>query len=92
MAGYLKAVGEDQPAVISVNMQAACLAFNDFLARLHKFRLDDNSEFAIQKFQLVQGHYLNEKGKGEPAPIFKKYLGMGEKSFLIRQLKRSEKD
>ena len=92
MAGYLKAVGEDQPAVISINMQAACLAFNDFLARLHKFRLDDNSEFTIQKFQLVQGYYLNERGEGEPSPIFKKYLGMGEKSFLIQQLKRSKKN
>lgn len=92
MAGYLKAVGEDQPAVISVNMQASCLAFNDFLARLHRFRLDDNSEFAIQKFQLVQGHYLNEKGGTEPSNIFKKYLGMGEKSFLIQQLKRSAKN
>ncbi|MDE0119050.1 MAG: ThiF family adenylyltransferase [Bdellovibrionales bacterium] len=92
MTGYLKAVGEDQPAVISVNMQAACLAFNDFLARLHKFRLDDNSEFTIQKFQLVQGHYFNEKGKGKLSPIFKKYLGMGEKSFLIQQLKQDEKD
>ena len=31
IAGYLAAVGEDQPAVISINMQAACLAFNVFL-------------------------------------------------------------
>ena len=37
VAGYLAAVGEDQPAVMSINMQAACLAFNDFLARLHNF-------------------------------------------------------
>ncbi|MDE0119101.1 MAG: ThiF family adenylyltransferase [Bdellovibrionales bacterium] len=90
MAGYLEAVGEDQPAVISVNMQAACLGFNDFLARLHKFRLDDNSQFNIQRFQLVHGHYLNEKGEEESSPIFKKYLGMGEKSFLIQNLKRSK--
>ena len=92
MAGYLEAVGEDQPAVISVNMQAACLGFNDFLARLHKFRLDDNSQFNIQRFQLVHGHYLNEKGEGEPSPILKEYLGMGEKSFLIQNLKRSKEN
>ena len=89
VAGYLQAVGEDQPAVISVNMQGACLAFNDFLARLHNFRLDDNAQFGIQRFQLVQGAYLNESSKKGPAPIFKKYLGMGEKSFLIQNLKRS---
>ena len=92
MAGYLKNVEEDQPAVISVNMKAACLSFNDFLARLHAFRLDDNSEFDIQKFQLVQGCYLNEKAGKEPSSIFKKYLGMGEKSFLIQQLKGSDKN
>ena len=92
MAGYLKNVEEDQPAVISVNMKAACLSFNDFLARLHAFRLDDNSEFDIQKFQLVQGCYLNEKTGKEPSSIFKKYLGMGEKSFLIQQLKGSDKN
>ncbi len=92
MAGYLEAVGEDQPAVISVNMQAACLGFNDFLARLHKFRLDDNSQFNIQRFQLVHGAYLNQNSEQEPAPIFKKYLGMGEKSFLIQNLKRSKEN
>ncbi|MCZ0933410.1 MAG: ThiF family adenylyltransferase [Oligoflexia bacterium] len=90
IAGYLEAVGEDQPAVISVNMLAVCLGFNDFLARLHKFRLDDNSQFNTQKFQLVHGAYLHQdSGKG-PAPIFKKYLGMGEKSFLIQSLKRNK--
>ena len=88
IAGYLEAVGEDQPAVISVNMQAACLGFNDFLARLHKFRLDDNSQFNIQRFQLVHGAYLNQESGKEPSPVFKKYLGMGEKSFLIQNLKK----
>ena len=89
--GYLKGVVEDQPAVISVNMQAACLAFNDFLARLHNFRLDDNSEFGTQTFQLVQGCYLNEDSKSDYNSIFKKYLGMGERSFLIQNLKRRQK-
>ena len=92
IAGYLEAVGEDQPAVISVNMQAACLGFNDFLARLHKFRLDDNSQFNIQRFQLVHGAYLNQESGEEPSPVFKKYLGMGEKSFLIQNLKRSKEN
>ena len=92
-AGYLQTVGEDQPAVISVNMQGACLAFNDFLARLHGFRLDDNIQFGAQKFQLVQGVYLNQNVKKEgPAPVFKKYLGMGERSFLIQNLKKGEKN
>lgn len=90
IAGYLKSVGEDQPAVISVNMQGACLACNDFLARIHSFRLDGNAQFNSQRFQLVQGVYLNQNSGKDPAPIFKKYMGMGEQSFLIQSLKQHE--
>ena len=88
-AGYLAAVGEDQPAVMSVNMQAACMAFNDFLARLHGFRLDRNDDFATQRFRLVHGHYSNESSEYKSASVFDKYSGMGDRSFLIRKLKNN---
>ena len=84
MAGYLAEVGEDQPAVISVNMQAACMAFNDFLARIHFFRLDENSAFATQKFRLVHGHYEIELDNGVPHPLLKKYAGTGDNSMLVQ--------
>lgn len=89
--GYLEGVAEDQPAVMSVNMQAACLAFNDFLARIHNFRLDEHSEFETQRLQLVQGCYLNGNGGRGPDSVFKKYLGAGEKSLLIQNLKKAQK-
>ncbi len=85
---YLPVVGEDQPAVISVNMQAACMAFNDFLARMHGFRLDPNDEFDIQRLQLVQGYYSNEAAlKKEGDNLFGKYAGMGDASLLLAKLK-----
>jgi len=87
--GYLAGVAEDQPAVISVNMQAACLAFNDFLARIHSFRLDDNSEFESQRFQLVQGCYL-KSSQADADPFFEKYSGMGDRSLLVKNLKRTK--
>ena len=87
VAGYLGVVGEDQPAVMSINMQAACMAFNDFLARIHGFRLDDNAEFSEQRFRFVHGCYMNSKTGAERSPIFEKYAGMGDKSFLIQKLK-----
>jgi len=87
VAGYLAAVGEDQPAVMSINMQAACMAFNDFLARIHGFRLDDNDEFSEQRFRFVHGCYMNTKMGTERSPIFTKYAGMGDKSFLVQKLK-----
>ena len=87
-AGYLQAVGEGQPAVISVNMQAACLAFNDFLARLHSFRLDDNDQFAEQRFQLVQGYYEGQPSEARDTDaLFPKYAGMGDASPLLQSLK-----
>lgn len=87
VAGYLAAVGEDQPAVMSVNMQAACMAFNDFLARLHRFRLDKNDDFVTQRFRLVHGHYSNEAAESGLISVFEKYSGMGDRSFLIQRLK-----
>ena len=89
IAGYLAAVGEDHPAVMSLNMQAACMAFNDFLARLHRFRLDDNDDFSEQRYRLVHGCYENKSIKTLSSPLFSKYSGMGDKSFLIQQLKKN---
>ena len=83
-AGYLAAVGEDQPAVISVNMQAACLTFNDFLARIHAFRLDHNREFATQRFRLTHGCYENEVDQETSHSLFAKYLGSGDRSVLVQ--------
>ena len=83
-AGYLAAVGEEQPAVMSVNMQAACMAFNDFLARIHQFRLDDNREFATQRFRLAHGCYENEMDQGGPHSLMKKYVGTGDRSLLVK--------
>ncbi|MCY4005813.1 MAG: ThiF family adenylyltransferase [Rhodobacteraceae bacterium] len=83
-AGYLVSVGEEQPAVMSVNMQAACMAFNDFLARVHAFRWDPDCEFATQRFQLTHGCYERETDDGAPCPLFKKYQGMGDSSILVQ--------
>ncbi len=83
-AGYLAAVGEEQPAVMSINMQAACMAFNDFLARIHTYRFDDNHEFGTQRFRLVHGCYEKDTDTGKPHPLLKRYAGTGDKSLLVK--------
>lgn len=83
-AGYLAEVGEEQPAVMSLNMQAACMAFNDFMARIHGYRFDDNGEFGTQKFRLVHGCYENSADTGTPHRLMEKYLGTGDASLLVR--------
>ena len=84
LAGYLAAVGEEQPAVMSVNMQAACLAFNDFLARISRFRLDANSDFATQRFRLVHGSFENEMPPGGPHRLLRRFVATGDRSLLVR--------
>ena len=83
-AGYLTTVGEEQPAVISVNMQAACMAFNDFLARIHAYRLDPDRDFATQRFRLVHGSYENIPDTTCAHPLFAPHIGTGDRSLLVR--------
>jgi len=83
-SGYLADVGEQQPAVMSLNMQAACLTFNDFMARVHNFRLDSNGQFATQRFRLVHGCYENIMSKEVADPLFQRYMGSGDGSLLVK--------
>src|ERR1039458_426827 len=53
-AVYIKGVAEDRPAVISINMQMASAAINEFLARLHPYRLDDNADSAVLRTSFMQ--------------------------------------
>ena len=84
--GYITAIDEDQPAVISINMQAACISINDFLARIHGYRLDDNNKFDIQRMSLTHGYYQNQADNTEIHPIFIKNLGMADQSYLLRSI------
>lgn len=84
LAGYLAAVGDDQPAVMSVNMQASCLAFNDFLARVAGFRLDADSDFNTQRFRLVHGSFETDAAEGKPHRLMQPYMAAGDASLLVR--------
>ena len=84
--GYIAGIAEDQPAVISVNMQAACMAFNDFMARIHNYRLDDNSDFDIQKMSLTHGYYEHRKSSTDIHPLFGKNLGKADQSDLVKSI------
>lgn len=84
LAGYLAAVGENQPAVMSVNMQASCLAFNDFLARVTGFRFDANRDFNTQRFRLVHGSFENDAAEEKPHRLLHPYIAAGDQSLLVR--------
>jgi hypothetical protein len=76
-AGYIHGVQEDRPAVISINMQMAAIAVNEFLARIHPYRLDPNRESAVVRIGFVAGTTFREC---EPpaSGLFASYLGKGD--------------
>jgi ThiF family/Prokaryotic homologs of the JAB domain len=92
-AGYIRGVAEDRPAVISINMQMASTAVNEFLARLHAYRYDANAESAIVRTSFIAGMHVRAVepcergffsahiGKGDVKPL----LSMPELSDLARE-------
>ena len=86
---YIEGVSEDRPAVISVNMQFAAIAVNEFLARIHQFRDDENSKYASTTISLTQAHtYYSEEG--EPCKVLSRHVGRGDVSPLLDMPELSE--
>jgi hypothetical protein len=88
-AGYIHGVAEDRPAVISINMQMASTAVNEFLARLHPYRYDDNADSAIVRTSLIQPAVYREAeqcGSG----IFFPHIGKGDMRPLLSMPELSE--
>ena len=80
--GYLRGVNEDRPAVISVNMLLAALTVNEFLARIHPFRNQPNSNFACLPVSLSEMTMLPEPECGDCA-LLKRHVGKGDTSPLL---------
>lgn len=80
--GYLKEANESSPAVISINMQVAATAINDFLNRIHPFRNVSNEEVSVIRIffnELSMFYEYDEK----PCPFFSKYVGYGDIKPLL---------
>lgn len=87
--GYIHGVAEDRPAVISINMQMAATAVNEFLARVHPYRLDSNAESAIVRVSFIQALTYRER-EGEKSEIFTAHLGKGDVVPLLSMPELSE--
>lgn len=79
---YIKGVQVDSPAVISINMFYASMAVNEFLARIHPFRVMKNGHYSIQRFTLSDPLYYHEED-GEPDSFFLKTVGRGDLNPLL---------
>ncbi|MGO9145121.1 MAG: ThiF family adenylyltransferase [Desulfomonilia bacterium] len=80
--GYVRGVQVDRPAVISVNMCLASLAVNEMLARLHPFRMDNNSEFGTTRLSLSHS-YLEHERDGIAPEHLRRLIGRGDVDPLL---------
>ena len=88
-AGYIRGVVEDRPAVISINMQMASTTVNEFLARLHPYRYDDNAEFAVVRTSFIQATNYHECDEN-PSLTFFPHIGKGDVRPLLSMPELSE--
>jgi hypothetical protein len=82
--GYLRGVREDRPAVLSVNMLFASLMINDFLARLHPYRNEPNSNYASISASLAELQFYSEP-EGDDCEVLKRYVGRGDVEPLLER-------
>lgn len=80
--GYISGVPESRPAVITVNALIASIALNEFLARVHPFRLDPNRQFASTTVSLSQARLFHEP-EPQPCPALYGKVGLGDRPVLL---------
>lgn len=81
--GYIAGVQGIRPAVISVNMFAASLAVNEFLARLHPYREEPNAEYQSVTFSLASMELISERYEG-CCEVLGPHVGKGDVRPLLR--------
>ena len=88
--GYIKGAVVQRPAVISVNMFAASLAVNEFLARLHPFREEPNAAWAAVEFSLASMELFGDPDEGICELLAGK-VGKGDVTPLLDVLELAER-
>jgi hypothetical protein len=87
--GYIGGTDEDRPAVISINMQVASTAVNEFLARLHPYRTYNNADSSSVRISFVHGAVRLEP-ESNHSGMFSQYIGRGDFRPLLNMPALSE--
>ena len=88
--GYVTGAAVQRPAVISVNMFAASLAVNEFLARLHLFREEPNQNYGAVTFSLASMELIPDLEEGI-CGIIAGNVGRGDVKPLLGLLELAER-
>ncbi len=86
---YITGVVEDRPAVISVNLLAAALGVNEFLARLHPYRLTGNGGLDAMSLSL-SAELFDCPAYPEPCSVLARHQGRGDIVPLLGMPELSE--
>jgi hypothetical protein len=81
--GYVRGANVDRPAVISVNMEVAAAAVNEFLARIHPYRVKANKNFAIRRLCLSDPEASMSGEDGAPCPVMGRVVGIGDRTPFL---------
>jgi len=87
--GYIAGVPAHRPAVISVNMFGSALAVDEFLARLHPFREEPNSNYASVIFSLASMELIYEAEQGI-CEILAQKVGIGDARPMLGLVELTE--
>ena len=79
---YIKGLRVRRPAVVSVNMFAAALAMNDFLARMHPYRMTPNADVASIEFSLAELRLTQDEELAD-CLVMARDVGRGDRSLWL---------
>ena len=81
---YIKNIRVNNPAVISINMTVASHAINDFLNRIHPFKVESPGSYASSTIDITEGYIINSKEEDFEIDYYlKKKSGRGDMSPFI---------
>lgn len=80
--GYIQGLTVQRPAVISLNMQAASMAVNELIARLHAYRGGDPRDHMARVHNFVEEFQFSRAG-GLPCPVMSPHCGRGDRSLPL---------
>lgn len=76
---YIKNVNVNNPAVISVNMQIASHAVNEFLNRVHPYKVEPPDQYAASTIDITEGYIVNvAESDFETDAFLRKKTGRGD--------------
>src|SRR5690606_2684669 len=81
---YIKNINVNRPAVISVNMMSASYAVNEFLNRLHPYKVDPCQDFAQTTIDITEGCFIHRSEDQLKEDTFlKTKVGLGDRKLFL---------